>query len=687
MFFLYKHSDFKYKNMGILKKQLLIGTVLFIIFSIQSYAVDSLKTYRLGEINIYSNNYLNFTPVNFKVNYNLIQELDVTSFKDLKIIIPSFGLQTNSRGETIFTYRGSQERQTNFFLDGALLSVTWDGRTDLDILNSNIIGGIEFLPVSVLYGPNNMMGTISLTSFERVSNGFGGTVRIQAGDGSGKNISLTHDGRIDNFNYILAFNYFNKAGDIASKNMADDFLNYDYNSNLITNSHKKQMNFYTKVENYLSKKFSLGASLNYSKYDKGVISEQYKLPSKARFWKYNDNDRLLFTLNSNLIDICDNKNKLKLTYWLDKINQNIDSYTDISFSKRKDNENNNDITHGIRIINLYNFTSKNSLSFAANSIITDHNETINEYAIKEENKEIIKDSSINKFSQNLFSLGIEYTHLFFKDKLETKIGIEYDFTVIPKAGLFIEANNTKYSDWGAIFIAKYLLTPVNNLFFNASRKNRVPSLREAYSAALGKFKINPNLAPESNILFEIGHLYRDKELSLRTTLFSNIYYNMIVKTYDSESSLEMRDNIGKAEIYGFEFIANYIFNKYISLNGNITYMYSKGEDGEINVSHLDYRPVLSGGLIAKFNSNFGVKSQTEVDYIGEQFALTGDNNFDKLEASCFFNIRLSYELLIKHYSIIEFYLRLNNITDVFRQVKIGIPAAGRELVGGIFIRI
>ena len=82
------------------------------------------------------------------------------------------------------------------------------------------------------------------------------------------------------------------------------------------------MNFYTKVENYLSKKFSLGASLNYSKYDKGVISEQYKLPSKARFWKYNDNDRLLFTLNSNLIDICDNKNKLNFIFQILNSDQN-----------------------------------------------------------------------------------------------------------------------------------------------------------------------------------------------------------------------------------------------------------------------------------------------------------------------------------------------------------------------------
>ena len=667
-------------------KQILYLFILFSYISINCYAVDSLKTYRLGEINIYSDN-IDVYKTNLKVNYGIIQDLDAISFEDLRFILPSLQLQTNSRGESIFTYRGSQERQTNFFLDGALLSVAWDGRADLGIFNPNMLGAIEFLPVSVLYGPNNMMGTISLTSYERISNGFGGTARIQAGDGGEKNISLTHDGRIDKFNYMFAFNYVDHDGQIASKNTPDDFLNYNYDSRLITNSFKEQLNIYGKVESYITKNFALGASLNYSEYDKGVISEQYKKPSKARFWKYNDNNRMLFTLNSDLKS-SDEHNKLKITYWLNKLDQNIDNYTNITFSDRSQSENNNDLTHGVRIIDTYKFSKNNSLSIAANALITTHDETINNYKRDDNNIEINTGSSNTDFAQNLFSLSAEYLHLFLDNKLETKIGAEYDYAVTPRAGLFTEADNTKNSDWGAVFTARYALTNCNRLFLNASRKVRVPSLRESYSAALGKFKVNPNLSPETNVLFEIGHQYNSlDELVLRTTLFANIYDDMIVKTYDSESGLEMRDNIGKAEIYGAEFFANYTISKFFNLDGNITYMYSKGKDSGINVDHLDYRPVLAGGLIFKYNSPFGLKAQAEVDYIGEQYALTGDNEFDKLDGTCLFNFKISYELFIKNYSIMEFYVRLNNITDEFRQVKIGIPAPGRQLVGGVFIRI
>jgi iron complex outermembrane receptor protein len=666
------------KSMAYYKIVLLI--ILTLLLNIDSKAVDSLKVYKLGEINIVLDK-MNFFSINPRINYGEIQSKDVFLFEDLKTLLPSFNLQTNSRGESIFTYRGSQERQTNFFADGALLSIPWDARADLGIFNPNIIGRIELLPVSVLYGPNNMMGIVSMTTFERKYNGFGGTAKVQLGDGNAKNLSFTHDGRINNFNYILAANFLDVAGKVASKNTPEDLQNYDYNSALITNSYFKQKNFYGKTEYKIGEVFAIGTSINYSMYDKGVIPEEHKKPSKARFWKYDDNDRFLFTLNSNWF--LDN-NKMKFTYWLDKTHQNIDSYEDITYSKRKERESNGDLTNGFRLINLYNFSDNNHIALAANAVLTTHDEDIISFVNDEAGEKEGKTEN-TQFSQNLFSLSSEYTHKF-GDKLETKIGAEFDYVITPKAGKFIEANNTKNSDFGAIFTANYLLNQRNTLFGNFSRKIRFPSLRESYSAALGKFKVNPDLAPETNILAEIGYLFSNERLFCKATLFANFYDDMIVKTYDSESGLEMRANIASAKIFGSEFILQYDITKHLNINANFTYMYSEGTDDKVNIEHLDYRPVVAGALTTNVLTEIGVKSSVELDFIGKQYALAGENQFDELDPTCLLNLRLSYDIFVSNF-IVEAYARCNNIFSTYRRIKIGIPAPGREFLCGIIIKI
>jgi hypothetical protein len=66
--------------------------------------------------------------------------------------LPSVGIHTNSRGETVLRLRGSDERQTSIFLDGTPLTVPWDGRVDLsslqvglDILCSRLCNGMQFV--------------------------------------------------------------------------------------------------------------------------------------------------------------------------------------------------------------------------------------------------------------------------------------------------------------------------------------------------------------------------------------------------------------------------------------------------------------------------------------------------------------------------------------------------------------
>jgi iron complex outermembrane receptor protein len=340
------------------------------------------------------------------------------------------------------------------------------------------------------------MGIVSISTYERMNNGFGGSIRTQIGDGGLKHIELANEGKINNFSYNIVANWLDCAGKIAAKNNIYELDNF--NSSLIPNSFSEQKNIYGKTIFRPSKTLAIGASANYIKYSKGVIPEQHR-GNSARFWRYNDNERLLLTLNSNIFTDYKNRNTIKFTYWFDNFIQNIDQFTNLNYNIKNATEASKNNTHGIRIIDVYNFSDKNNITFAANTLLTVHNEQIETY----ENSTVTEHAN-NEYSQNTFSFTVEYNHILW-DLFSFKFGTEFNYWETPKTGVFTEAEGRNDNTFGVIAGVNYSLTKNNILFFNFSRKSRFPSLRESYSAALGKFKVNPNLSPEKNLFFETGY--------------------------------------------------------------------------------------------------------------------------------------------------------------------------------------
>jgi outer membrane receptor for ferrienterochelin and colicin len=174
----------------------------------------------------------------------------------------------------------------------------------------------------------------------------------------------------------------------------------------------------------------------------------------------------------------------------------------------------------------------------------------------------------------------------------------------------------------------------------------------------------------------------------KTKLFANLYEVMIVRTFDSATGLEMRDNISGAKIYGLELIVGGNLSKHFKLDANFSYLYSEGKNNNSFIKHLDYQPDFLGGLTLYFAANqIGLKSQLEADFIGRQYALIGDNIYEKLISTYFINFRISYDFLIMDNIFVEFYIRCNNIFDLYRQLRLGIPAAGRSVLGGFIFHI
>jgi iron complex outermembrane recepter protein len=80
--------------------------------------------------------------------------------------LPGVSVRTNSRGETVARVRGSDERQTLVFLDGAPLAVPWDGRVDIGLLPAGLVGGLVVRKGAgaIEYGANAVAGVVDLTT-------------------------------------------------------------------------------------------------------------------------------------------------------------------------------------------------------------------------------------------------------------------------------------------------------------------------------------------------------------------------------------------------------------------------------------------------------------------------------------------------------------------------------------------
>lgn len=644
---------------------------------------DSLKTYRLGEIVVFDEKIEKLNPSRLdKVEYYKLQRSDVFSFSELGIYLPSTKVRTNSRGESMLFIRGASERQLGLFFDGVQMNIPWDNRLDLTFVPNDIIGSvyIDKNASSILYGPNVLGGAVSISTLERASDGYGVSVKVQANDANSQNYSIRTDGKFGFFNYIANFSYLKSDGFLLSKDYPNaeyrDTSNQNLGSHLRTNSDQKRISGYLRGE--LQFDYSrIGLSVSITDQEKGVPAETY-LGKKARFWRYPNRNRLITTLNGE--HIFDEAKSLVLrgTFWYDAFKQEINSYKTFDYKDISEIQKDNDNTFGTRILFDYTPFEGHTFSYVFNGFMSDHKENINNGGDK-------------KYSQITLSTGLNYKLIF--NKLILSLGGVYDFNKTPKTGDSTKYENNSDSDIGACLSLRYKLTDYLSLFGEGSKRTRFPTLREAYSEALGKFKVNPNLKPESGILTEVGAVFEMEKIYLKLSGFGNFYNDLIleVRLSAQEDSLRrrIRKNLSEATIYGFELSGRWSPIQNLNLEGFFTFMHSEGKESDTTVPHIKYKPEYIAGFEINYGFDFGLKLALEADLTGKFYDADPDvsGKFIEIKPTTLLNGRISYKLPQFQLINSEIFLRVNNIMDTYRISQLGLPEPGRTFIFGISLDI
>lgn len=643
-------------------------------FAIAETENDTIRVYKLGEIvSEGTKGGPKLQPTKIKeIKYYELKRQDAVNFEDLNAIIPGGFIQTNSRGESLLYLRGAAERSIALFFDGMYFNVPWDNRVDLSMIPTDIIGNLKISTGanSVLYGANVMGGAVNITTTERDKDGIGGNVGLQVGEGGRKYSSVKLEGKDGKFNYLGNLSFLTRDGLKAPK--GDKF---DYNTgkeeDLITNSYAERITAYLRGEYKFNDFDRIGISFNHIDGEQGTIPENYPDGLTKRFWKYPEWLRSIATVNgefklSEMISV-------KGAVWVDKFNQTIEDYTSIQFNEINEKQYDEDITTGLRLNFSADLSDNDKLNFAINGFNTTHTEEI---------EDTEGNSKIRDFGQTTSSFGLEYKRI--AGDWVLTLGSSYDRFDINKAGAFSEAEGSSFDDIAAVVGATYKLSQDLSLFANVSKKSRFPTLRESFSAALGKFVINPNLKPESGILTEVGIDYQGTDLDATLSLFANNYTDLIAQSSVPGDTLKrkQRVNLDKATLMGAEVLVKYYLSDDINLSGHFTYMNSKGTVDAVE-QNLEYKPEIIAFMQADWSIFGGLNLIAEADLMGNQFGISDlVEDLVPIDATTLFNLRLSYRTSYNN-NLYTFFVRANNILDEARKDKISISAPGRMIYGGV----
>ena len=641
------------------------------------------KTYHLGEVEITGFKIEEVPmPQTTKINYWELRKADAPDLSQLQKNIPSGRIRTNSRGESILFLRGAGERQLGLFFDGVPYNVPWDNRFDLTFLPLDVVGEISVNQnaSSVLYGANVLGGAVNINTYERSSNGSNGSLTISGSNSETYSGSGSFDWKKDNFNFTAALSYLDSKGSILPANSPPELQSQDREAKYITNTQRKRFSLFTRGEWWFGESSKTGLSVNFVTGSKGVAPETHVAPADARLWRYPDWSRV--TVSSNSKFKLNSKLDLTTVFWWDNFGQKIETYSDLSFSKITESQQDRDITLGGRASLIYKLNENHSLLGVVNFSATSHNEII----LNASGGQI----SDFDYSQNFLSSGLEYSYRY--EEFSILGGGVFDLSMINKTGAFTQYGNTNTSAPGVFASAAWEVSPGWELFAGVTFRNRFPSLRESFSGALNRFKANPDLKPEKGTLTDFGVKFGRNGLTLKLSGFYNIYSDLIsqirLTTAQDAQRRRMRINLADATIIGSELVFEYKPSTFMGISGNLTYMDARGKADGVVEDKLDNKPEVLGGVTIELKPVNRIGISLESEFTGKQVETNPDKPSDKIEiaGSAVFNLRLFYSLLSAGFSG-DVFFRVNNIFDHYRIYQLGLIEPGRSISVGITIKL
>lgn len=586
--------------------------------------------------------------------------------------LPGVSFRPNSRGEVIARVRGSEERQTQVFLDGAPLSIPWDGRVDLGAIPAGLIGAVRVAKgvAPLEYGANAVAGAVDFETRSGGPSDFAAQGSVGSyGYADLSAVATVQAGKLDLT--FAAAGVTRDAEPIADRSA----LPFSQPAgNRRTNTDLDAGSLFAAAR-YSAGDIAFRAYLLHTENERGVAPESDRDPrtNSVRYWRYPDAS--LTQAAATLAVDAGTRTSARLTAWRQWYGQRIDQYSDVTYSRLSARQRDDDDTLGGRIV-LATGTGPLDARLVGTATTSRHAQ-VDTNAAGVAGPRLI-------YRQNLYTVGAEADLALGASK--ASVGIGYDRSENPRTG-----DKPAQPDKDGIMLSAALAMPLDDgltLTLSGGRRNRFPSARELFAEALGRFLPNPDLAPERAWL-------ADAELKLVRPTFQLTVNPFLIRAEGTiaqrvvrvgNRSLRQRFNLPGSTSYGVDLGATGGIAPGLSFELAATAMRARADAGAAAFRRLVQRPSYEVYGALDWAPVEPLQLRAEVRQVGDAVDLSPTGTKARLAPGTEVNLRARWGVATLGQGRRLFLTgSVDNLFDDVVTPQLGLPMPGRAVRIGFSI--
>lgn len=597
-------------------------------------------------------------PPQVNLPINLIVDRQPRSAADVLRGIAGVTVRTNSRGETVARIRGAEERQTQVFLDGAPLAVPWDGRIDLGLLPAGLLGGVRVVKgaAPIEYGANAVAGVVD---FRTRSVDQGNFAQIEGGSFGSGSASLVLAQRIGAVDAVFASGGITRDAEPLAGFLPFGQAPGEGRTNTDLDAGSLFASLGTTTGN-----LALRASLLHLASQRGIAPESDRPASAGpRYWRYPEIALTQATVAAAL-DLGTGR-EIKLVGWQQWFGQEIDQYRSIAYDTLRARQQDEDRTIGGRLT----FTHPAGplvLRWAASAQASRHDQIDTPFPSG------IPDPR-QRYRQNLFSLGVE-ADIPLSPAARLTLGTALDRSENPLTG-----DKPPLAPREAIAGSAALALDIAEdavLTVSGGRRTRFATARELFGDALGRFAINPDLAPEAAWFADAALRWERPGLTVLVNPFLIRSENTLAQRVLADGRRQ-RFNLAGATSYGVDALVSYDIAAALRLELSATVLSARADEGAAAVRRLPQRPSFEALAAIDWNLRGRIDLRAELRAVGSASDLDAQGQAVRLPAAAEVALRAAVPLARIGDSRMFLTLAVDNLTDAQIFPQAGLPLPGR----------
>ena len=624
---------------------------------------DSLPFYHLDPVSVWGERIAPPSAQILDIKREDMASLDAQNVQQALGFTAGLVFSRSSKNEMTFRLRGFEQRQVSVFVDGVPVSVPYDGVVDLAQFSG---GHLETIRIAkgatpAQFGANTLGGSINVIT--RVpQSGSGVSLRLEGSDHSRLFGSAELYGGIGPARIVSTFD-LDRASDFRLSGDASGMQHEDGGRR--ENSAYRKASGSIKVHIPLSQMHNVGFHVR-------RIDNRFNVPTNARrerprYWRFPEWKKWVFSASSD--HAFGGRFMLRTRWFYDAYQNRLDSYDDATFTTQD---------RKYAFSSLYDDHSIGSILYPTARLFS-FGETAGVVSVKRDvHKQKDDDESVfSEFAIETVSAGVQQTVNVSKS-LYANLGLDGSLLRPLKAAENPLRESIVLIN-GQVFIRHQLAKSVA-LHVSTGRKTRFPTLKELYSERLGRSVANPDLREERSFNSELGMQWQGRAVSIQMAGFYDQLRDLIVSRPVGDGANQMQ-NIGKAVFWGGEVDARMRGARW-TVSANYTYLSAENHSEDRDSDHLEYRPRHRLNILAQIRVLPRWTLGCEWSATTGQYYQNADTEvWEKLNRFNLLNLRSELRLIRG----VQWYIRANNVFDVFYDSEYGVPMPGRELVSGVKI--